>query len=128
MPAPVAMESTRRAFTEQLRAFTGIRDDVCRTPWCDAPVRHTDHPLRHVDGGATSVDNAQALCETCNYAKEATGWHARALKRGGVETRTPTGHRYRSPVPPSPVAGAPPLRPGSLSRPEIGFTSVVLTA
>lgn len=69
-----------------------------------------------------------ALCEACNHAKESAGWTAQVIGAGAVETRTPTGHRYRSPVPPSPVAGAPPLRPGSVSWPEVSFTTFVLTA
>jgi len=41
----VAMESERRCFTGLLRRFVMLRDQVCRTPWCDAPARHVDHPV-----------------------------------------------------------------------------------
>lgn len=100
----VAMDSRRRIFDGLLRRFVVIRDEVCRTPWCDAPIRHVDHPHRAVDGGQTSEANAQGLCEACNYAKEADGWDARRLSghRHQVETTTPTGHRHRSRAP-SPV-------------------------
>jgi hypothetical protein len=99
----VSMESTRRVFAGNLRRFIVIRDQRCRTPWCDAPIRHVDHPKRHADGGSTSIDNAQGLCEACNHAKDAFGWHARASGDGTVETTTASGRRYRSPVPRSPV-------------------------
>jgi hypothetical protein len=100
--ALVALESTQRAFDGNLADFIELRDQQCRTPWCDAPVRHRDHVVRAAHGGPTSAANAQGLCESCNYAKEAIGWQA--WPRPGplhiVETVTPTGHRYRSTAPP----------------------------
>ncbi len=119
----VAMDSSRRTFVGGLRRYISHRDRRCRTPWCDAPIRHIDHPLRVADGGRTSATNSQALCEACNQAKEATGWHAHPT--GGddtVETRTPTGHRYSS-RPPMPVGG-----PRNLSRMDAFFGTVLLLA
>ena len=124
----VAMDSTRRVFTGQLRRFIEIRDQACRTPWCDAPVRHIDHPRRYADGGATTATNGQGLCEACNHAKEAPGWHAGASGDGAVQTVTPTGHRHSSPVPRSPVARRPSARSRAPSRVEISFRDFVLTA
>lgn len=96
----VAMDSARRCFAGQLRRFLIIRDRTCRTPWCEAPIRHVDHSIRHADGGETSASQGQGLCEACNYAKEAPGWASRANPDGSVETTTPTGHRYLSRRPP----------------------------
>jgi hypothetical protein len=101
----------------------GVRDGACRTPWCDAPIRHVDHTRRVADGGPTTVANSQGLCEACNLAKEAVGWQARVGPGGSVETVTPTGHRYVSRVQ-GPVARAPARRSG----PEIGFRDLVLSA
>ncbi|MDT4936925.1 MAG: hypothetical protein QOG80_596 [Pseudonocardiales bacterium] len=98
----IAMESKRRAFTPAQRRFIQLRDRTCRTPWCDAPIRHTDHVTAAADGGPTAVDNAQGYCETCNHAKQAPGWRTTVTSRAGpheVETITPTGHRYRSRAP-----------------------------
>ncbi len=92
----VAMESRRRRFDGALRRFVGLRDQRCRTPWCDAPLRHVDHVVPAHAGGSTSAANAQGLCVTCNQAKELSGWRARPGPDGTVETRTPTGHRYVS--------------------------------
>lgn len=95
----VSMDSTARLFRNGLARFIRLRDRLCRTPWCDAPIRHVDHVLDHVDGGPTTAANAQGLCEACNYAKQAPGWRARPGPPGGghvVEHSTPTGHRYRS--------------------------------
>ena len=99
----VAMDSRRREFGGALRKLIVLRDQVCRTPWCDAPVRHADHVVPADEGGPTSAENGQGLCEACNYAKQAPGWNARASGGAGhaVETTTPTGHRYRS-RPPDP--------------------------
>ena len=91
-------------FTGGLRRFLITRDQTCRTPWCDAPIRHVDHPTRHADGGPTTAGNGQGLCAACNLAKEAPGWRARTGGNGEVHTHTPTGHHYASPVPPNPVA------------------------
>jgi hypothetical protein len=109
----VAMESSRRTFTGALRRMVVAADRVCRTPWCDAPVRHVDHVVPVHDGGATRFDNAQGLCEACNQAKEAPGWrHRPGVLHRGVETTTPTGHRYSSPAPSLSRAGpaGPPTR------------------
>jgi hypothetical protein len=123
--ALVGMDSTRRLFAGNLRRFIRIRDQRCRTPWCDAPIRHTDHAQRHADGGPTSIENSQGLCEACNHAKEAPGWDTRLRDDGSVETTTPTGHRYRSPVPHAPVN---PIHPQPPSRIEIAFRNTVLIA
>ncbi len=101
----VAMDSRRREFTGLLRQFLVVRDEVCRTPWCDAPIRHLDHAARAADGGPTSEDNGQGLCVACNQAKEAPGWRATASRAGprhAVTTTTPTGHRYTSTAPDPP--------------------------
>ena len=99
----VAMETRRRLFTEGQRRFIRLRDQTCRTPWCDAPIRHTDHVIPAENGGATVVHNGQGLCAACNYVKEALGWDMRPA-RAGRETiiTTPTGHTYqgRAPDPP----------------------------
>ncbi len=110
--ALVGMDSTRRTFTGGLRRFLITRDQSCRTPWCDAPIRHLDHPTRHAHGGPTAATNAQGLCAACNLAKEAPGWHAHATTAGHVRTRTPTGHHYTSPTPPHPAG-----RPHPVQRP-----------
>jgi hypothetical protein len=107
----IAMDSRRREFPAALRRFFVIRDEVCRTPWCDAPIRHADHVRRAADGGSTSADNGQGLCEACNQAKEAVGWLSAATRAGPghpVTVRTPKGHSYTSTAPDLP-GGRPPL-------------------
>ena len=95
------MESRRRCFPEAQRRFIALRDQTCRTPYCDAPIRHTDHIVPKEHDGPTSVRNGQGLCAACNYAKEAPGWHARSGPSQQIVITTPTGHRYRS-RPPGP--------------------------
>ena len=104
------MDRRRRDFIGELREFLVIRDQVCRTPWCDAPIRHADHPVRVADGGATSAENGQGLCEACNYAKEAAGWRSLPLpsERHEVLLTTPTGHTYVSTAPDPPQPCLPP--------------------
>ena len=92
----VGMESTRRRFPKGMRAFIKTRDEVCRTPFCGAPIRHTDHVISVRAGGTTSLTNGQGLCERCNYLKEEPGWQTTPMPNGSIVTRTPTGHEYAS--------------------------------
>ena len=95
-------DQTRRLIPETVRGFLLTRDQVCRTPWCGAPVRHGDHITPVADGGLTSIDNVQGLCENCNYAKQLPGWITSRLSDGTIRTTTPTGHCYDSRPPPPP--------------------------
>jgi hypothetical protein len=103
----VAMESRSRLFPKGLAGFIGVRDRTCRTPFCDAPIRHRDHAVPRNRGGPTSAANGLGECERCNYTKEAPGWRVTAGDVNGVHTAefvTPTGARYRSTAPPLPGA------------------------
>jgi hypothetical protein len=108
----VAMESRSWVFPSSLRRLLFLRDgETCRTPWCDAPVRHADHVTPRHRGGDTDLDQGQGLCEACNYAKEQPDWAHRTTSRWPVRhstaVTTPTGHRYRSRAPALPVRPRP---------------------
>ena len=120
----VAMDSRSRLVPAALGEFVGIRDQVCRTPWCDAPVRHHDHVVPVTEDGKTSEVNSQGLCESCNHAKQALGWSARPRPgpRHTVETVTPTGHAYWSTAPPRSPTDQP------ASRIEAYFAELVLAS
>jgi len=95
----VGMEARGRAFTGQLRQMMVFRDDVCRTPWCDAPIRHADHAAPHAAGGDTSWENGSGLCAACNYTKEHPGWKHEATAEG-LRVTTPSGSIYETVTPP----------------------------
>lgn len=95
----VGMESRGRSFTGQLRQMVIYRDDVCRTPWCDARIRHADHADGFASGGATSWENGSGLCAACNYAKEHPGWKHEATAEG-LKVTTPSGREYEDPTAP----------------------------
>jgi hypothetical protein len=101
----VAMDSRARLFRGALRQLLILRDQTCRTPYCDAPIRHADHLEPAGLGGPTSSHNGQGACANCNYTREAPGWlagrHADEDPRlpGAITVTTPTGHAYRSPAP-----------------------------
>ncbi|MGH3640605.1 MAG: DUF222 domain-containing protein [Mycobacterium sp.] len=105
----VAMESRARLFPKGLARFIDVRDDTCRTPYCDAPIRHHDHATAHHRSGPTSAVNGLGECERCNYAKEAPGWTVTAVcdDKGchTAEFTTPTGavHRSTAPALPGPA-------------------------
>jgi hypothetical protein len=90
----IAMESRRRAFPAAARRFLIIRDQSCRTPWCDAPIRHADHITPAARGGPTAIANGRGLCENCNYLQAAPGWSARSSPGGVVHLSTPTGETH----------------------------------
>jgi hypothetical protein len=126
----VAMDSRRRRFAGQLRHLVVLRDQFCRMPWCDAPIRHADHPVRHRSGGPTRSDNAQGLCEACNYTKEAPGWRGEVVEtapRHLVAITTPTGHRFTSSAPDPPGSG-PVLPPPPWRLEQPGVWSILARA
>jgi hypothetical protein len=104
--ALVSMESRTRCFPKGLATFIGLRDQRCRTPYCDAPIRHRDHAQPHRRGGSTTAANGLGLCERCNYVKEAPGWRVSTVTdENGSHTAsftTPTGMHYHSGAPPAP--------------------------
>ena len=101
-----AVESVARCFPTGLARLIDLRDRACRTPWCDAPIRHHDHIRPHEDGGPTTADNGLGLCAACNLAKQGDGWTTTRTEDPDVHTvefRTPTGHTYRSTPPAQPL-------------------------
>nr|WP_245822678.1 HNH endonuclease signature motif containing protein [Brachybacterium avium] len=70
----VAMESRSRAFPAGLARMIRWRDTTCRTPWCNAMIRQSDHVIPFHRGGPTSYANGQGLCVRCNLLKEHGLW------------------------------------------------------
>lgn len=117
--ALVAMESSSRAFDGLLGEFLDLRDGgVCRTPGCDAAIRHRDHVESVARSGATNASNGQGLCERCNYVKESPGWDSWVASPTGSqhEVQGVTEHlqvfRSTPPPPPGGPAGTPALSRG----------------
>lgn len=118
----VAMDSRRRSFPALLRRMVILRDDLCRTPYCDAQIRHVDHATPHAGGGETSWDNASGLCARCNYAKENPGW-VHAAGPAHLDVTTPTGHRYQHPA--KPLARTQPQGPRTVDYQPVGHRPMV---
>lgn len=102
----VAMDAKSRIFPKGLRTMILLRDQRCRTPFCDALITQIDHVKPVHSGGTTSLSNGAGLCQRCNLAKEAPGWEAavRAASatrsRHTIDTTTPSGQRATSDAPP----------------------------
>nr|WP_311212010.1 MULTISPECIES: DUF222 domain-containing protein [unclassified Arthrobacter] len=113
----ITMDSKARLFPPRLRRFIEVRDDTCRTPYCDAPIRHIDHIVPWQSGGTTTVANSAGLCEACNHTKENPGWVAQQLPGDvhSLEISTPTGHNYRSSAPPLPGHGRSAVSPAEVA-------------
>src|SRR6478609_4081488 len=101
-----ATDARRRDFPSVARMFLTARDQICRTPFCGAPIRHADHALAVVKGGETTIANGDGRCEACNLVKDTAGWSSTVQDDGTIVTTTPTGHRHTS-RPPQPPTSAP---------------------
>ena len=98
----VAMDSRRRLFGGLLRRMLVLRDDVCTTPWCEAPIVHADHATAVREGGLTGFGEGNGKCARCNQTKEAPGWRTRASSPRApeaVQVTTPLGTRTPQPPP-----------------------------
>ncbi|PWJ26686.1 uncharacterized protein DUF222 [Branchiibius hedensis] len=102
----VSMESRSRTYTGLLREFIRLRDQHCRTPFCESAIRHIDHIRAAARGGPTTASNGDGTCEHCNYTKQLPG----NVVTGSAQHTTHTiglvtAHSY----PPAPPGGpAPP--------------------
>lgn len=116
----IAASSASRFFADGLASLLRVRDQgLCRTPYCDAPIRHVDHVVPAARGGPTEEENGQGLCEACNLAKNTGTLSQEAGRptdgRHTVVTTTPSGHVFRSTAPPPPrPATPPPPRPATV--------------
>lgn len=95
----VGLESRAREFPPGLRRMVLIRDDTCRTPYCEAPIQDIDHITPVRKGGATTWENSSGLCARCNQTKENTGWEHHGNPEF-LRITTPTGHHYPTTTPP----------------------------
>jgi hypothetical protein len=104
--ALLATESTSSHFRDGLGDVVDLRDRRCRTPYCNARIRHRDHVTALAAGGETTLANAQGLCEACNYAKECPGWRHEPVPDPLAVTEiivsTPTGQVHHSRAPAQP--------------------------
>jgi Domain of unknown function (DUF222) len=104
----VGGDPTRRCFDGWLAKLIRLRDQTCRDPFCDAPIRHLDHITRHSDSGATTFENGRGACARGNLVREMPGWSIKLIDCGfhtgphKIIITTPTGHHYlsRAPDPP----------------------------
>ena len=119
------MESTSRSYTGLLREFIRLRDQRCRTPYCESPAKHTDHIQPVATGGPTTAGNGRVTCAACNYDKEDPDYHA--TSEAGEVICTVGGVSVRS-QPPQPPSSSPPAPVSGFERKFIdiiwhGFTT-----
>ncbi|MFF5794218.1 HNH endonuclease [Paeniglutamicibacter sp. NPDC012692] len=111
----IAMDSAQRLFTGGLKKFINIRDQFCRSPFCDSPIRHLDHVVQAARGGPTSVENSGGSCVFCNQTKECPGWKEETIPgpRHTKRVTTFSGHTYESTALPLPGTNQYNVRPAS---------------
>ncbi|HWC23237.1 MAG TPA: DUF222 domain-containing protein [Flexivirga sp.] len=114
----VGMDSRARTYPGLLAHLIKLRDQTCRTPFCDAPIAHIDHIRPYAEGGPTSERNGEGFCARCNYVKE----HPDVSVSGdATETRTATGGFVATSRPPAPP-GQPPPTTSMIERTLIDIT------
>ena len=125
----VAMDSRRRTFGGLLRRFLVLRDQTCRVPWCEAPIRAIDHATPVARGGPTHAEQADGTCVRHNNVKEEPGWDFTVTRTGlhhddladpGPHTMgitTPAGPAYVSTAPPLLGWGTQPVDDDRPTRP-----------
>jgi hypothetical protein len=106
----VAMDSRARFFPPGLGRFIEARDETCRTPYCDALIRHLDHIVPWHSAGPTALANGAGLCEACNHTKEIPGWAARPHPACATPSNSP---------PRPATATTPPLHPCPVPTPPL---------
>ncbi|KYH45109.1 DUF222 domain-containing protein [Branchiibius sp. NY16-3462-2] len=121
----IGMESTSRSYTGLLREFIRLRDQRCRTPYCESPAKHTDHIQPAATGGPTTAGNGRVTCAGCNYDKEDPDYHVTG--DAGQVICTVGGVSVRS-QPPQPPSSSPPTTVFGFERKFIdiiwhGFTT-----
>ena len=99
----LAMDSRSRLFRNSLARFVRLRDQNCRTPWCDAPIRHTDHATRRrrgrLDRGGRRTDRASARPATTRSRRPGGERDHHPPRAARSRPRLPTGHVYGSSPP-----------------------------
>ena len=106
--AIIGGDPQRRRFDGWLAQLIRLRDQTCRDPYCEAPIRHTDHVVPFRAGGPTTLANGRGVCARGNYVREMPGWMVDLMRNGvfggphTIQITTPTGHRYTSEAPQPP--------------------------
>lgn len=115
----IAMDSEARIVPQKLKELIEVRDQFCRTPYCDAPIRHIDHVYQAAKGGETAEVNLDGRCAWCNQTKETSGWEETVIQgmRHSILITTPGGQMYRGTAPPLP--GTPESPPGPTEGSEL---------
>ncbi|MFC7375309.1 HNH endonuclease [Brachybacterium sp. GCM10030267] len=127
----VGVDSVARTFPKALARFVLWRDATCRGPFCDAPIRQTDHITPHATGGHTCLENGQGLCALCNGKEQqlrsvrrdpgAPGHRVTWTTRTGT-TRTTTAEALTRPIPDRAPAGSVRSAKAAAERAKTGKT------
>ena len=87
----VSMDSKARRFDGALADYLRLRDQKCRTLYCEAQVRHLDHVEDHADGGETSASQRAGALRVLQLRQD------RPRLVGQTAARTPPHRRDRDP-------------------------------
>lgn len=111
--APVAMESRARLFPRGLAAFIELRDQRCRTPYCDAPIRHRDHARPWAKGGPTTADNGLDRASAATAPRRRTVGESRRICTKPTRTQLNSPRQREQAIDPAPRRGCRPSRPAN---------------
>ncbi|SED27238.1 hypothetical protein SAMN04490239_7584 [Rhodococcus koreensis] len=117
-----AMESQARTFPKSLAKLIDLRDRTCRTPWCDAPIRHHDHILSRRKKGATTAHNGGCARRAITRRRATAG--PRAPSGGMAERISSTSALRRGTITGPRPRDCRPRRGGRRSKRSSSHTSV----
>ena len=94
----VAMDSRARLFPPGLRRFIQARDDTCRTPYCDAPIRHLDHIIPWHAGGTDHHGQRRRTLRSLQPHQRNPRLESPSQTRAKAHHRTHHPHRPHLPI------------------------------
>jgi hypothetical protein len=143
----IAMDSRARLFPAGLRRFIQARDDTCRTPYCDAPIRHHDHIIPLARRRDHQPGQRRRPVRSLQPHERKTRLESHPTARPTAHLQTPDTHRphlplHGTPTPRNqlgnqpgrtatqPIRMAPPclLKPSSGPSPMAGHRNTYVTA
>jgi hypothetical protein len=98
----VGGDPTRRHFDGWLGKLIRLRDQTCRDPYCESPIRHLDHIIRRADDGPTTLENGRGTCERGELCSRNArlAHHPHRLRLPQRAAHHSHHHTHRTPLPP----------------------------
>ena len=85
-------------FSLAARQFLIARDQTCRGPFCDAPIRHADHVVPHEQGGPTRTAMVRVCVSGATTRRSSPGWQSVVDEARDHDHHPDRAHRAECPA------------------------------